>query len=62
MTSKNDDSPRLGASFRDPNGFIFTREGVLYRQVNQSYAPHYDTLLGSGLYERLVKANTSRAV
>ena len=24
----------LGASFRDPSGFLFTRDGVLYRQVN----------------------------
>ncbi len=48
-------SPRLGASFRDPSGFLFTRQGNLYRQVNQSYQLHYDALMSSGLYERLVK-------
>ena len=56
MMPNNESSPRLGASFRDPSGFLFTRQGELYRQVNQGYAPHYDALMRSGLYERLVKA------
>jgi hypothetical protein len=47
---------RLASSFRDPSGFMFFREGSLYRQVNQSYSEDYDLLLGSGLYEQLVKA------
>jgi hypothetical protein len=46
---------RLGASFRDPSGFLFTRDGVMYRQVNQVYAPDYARLMDSGLYEKLVK-------
>jgi hypothetical protein len=45
-----------GASFRDPSGFIFRREGRLLRQVNQSYAADYDLLMSSGLYDKLVKA------
>lgn len=45
---------RLGASFRDPSGFMFQREGVLYRQVNQSYRSNYDRLMSSGLYDALV--------
>ena len=44
----------LGASFRDPSGFLFTRAGKLYRQVNQAYRLDYDLLLSSGLYKRLV--------
>lgn len=48
---------RLGASFRDPSGFLFTREGVLYRQVNRVYAADYSKLMDSGLYEKLVKNN-----
>ncbi len=44
------------ASFRDPSGFLFTHQGDLYRQVNRSYAAEYDRLMGSGLYEKLVKA------
>jgi hypothetical protein len=47
---------RLGASFRDPSGFLFSREGVLYRQVNQLYAVHYDRLMSSKLYAKLVNA------
>jgi hypothetical protein len=45
----------LGASFRDPSGFVFEREGTLYRQVNRSYAADYDQLLSSGLYDALVE-------
>jgi len=44
------------ASFRDPSGFLFTRDGHLYRQINHSYADDYARLMESGLYERLVKA------
>lgn len=42
------------ASFRDPSGFIYKAEGILYRQVNQSYARSYDHLMRSGLYQQLV--------
>lgn len=41
-------------SFRDPSGFVFRSDGVLYRQVNHSYAADYDRLMRSGLYEELV--------
>ena len=44
----------LPSSFRDPSGSLFRREGVLYRRVNAVYAPHYDQLMTSGLYEDLV--------
>jgi ribosomal protein L11 methylase PrmA len=44
------------ASFRDPNGFVFTSEGIVYRQVQQSYQEHYDHLIQSGLYEDLVRS------
>jgi ribosomal protein L11 methylase PrmA len=43
----------LGGSFRDPSGFVFEREGSIFRQVNQSYAADYDRLMSSGLYDRL---------
>lgn len=45
---------RSGASFRDPAGFLYMADGVLYRQVNPSYLPHYELLMSSGLYDRLV--------
>ncbi|MGD0006632.1 MAG: class I SAM-dependent methyltransferase [Anaerolineaceae bacterium] len=44
------------ASFRDPSGFLFTRAGTLYRQVNKYYQADYDLLMKSGLYASLVKA------
>jgi len=44
------------ASFRDPSGFVFTSEGILYRQVQQIYQQHYDHLIQSGLYEDLVRS------
>ena len=43
----------VGASFRDPAGFVFRYEGVIYRQVNAAGAEDYDALMASGLYERL---------
>lgn len=42
------------ASFRDPSGFVFRRDGVLYRQVQTSAAADWDAFRSSGLYERLV--------
>ncbi len=47
----------LGSSFRDPAGFLFQSEGVLYRQVNRQGQLDYDLLMSSGLYDKLVKAN-----
>lgn len=46
----------VSGSFRDPSGFLFHSDGVLYRQVNQSYSADYDLLMASGLYEALSKA------
>ena len=44
----------LGASFRDPTGFMYREGGVLYRQVNSSSARHYGLLMNGGLYDALV--------
>jgi len=44
---------RSGASFRDPSGFIFTRGGKLFRQVNNSYQKEFDKLISNGLYDDL---------
>jgi ribosomal protein L11 methylase PrmA len=46
-------SQRVAASFRDPSGFLFQREGVLFRQVNQFYRADYEQLMKSGLYQQL---------
>ena len=44
-------------SFRDPSGFVFERTGVLYRQVNAAYRPHFERLVDSGLLESLQRDN-----
>jgi SAM-dependent methyltransferase len=45
---------RIGSSFRDPSGFLFTNAGTLYRQIQPVYAEHYELLRTSGLYDALV--------
>jgi ribosomal protein L11 methylase PrmA len=44
------------ASFRDPNGFLFTLDGKLYRQINKIYEAEYKQLIESGLYDYLSDA------
>jgi len=43
------------SSFRDPSGFIFYQNDVLYRQINKSYKENYEFLMKSGLYKNLVQ-------
>jgi hypothetical protein len=45
---------RHPASFRDPSGFLFERDGEVFRQVNRSYQSDYQELMESGLYKRCV--------
>lgn len=45
----------LGASFRDPGGFVFEAGGRIYRQVNRVFAGQFDGFIASGLHERLVR-------
>lgn len=45
------------SSFRDPSGFLFYHANSLYRQINKSYSEHYDHLIKSGLYDKLVSDN-----
>ena len=56
MTGQTDKEELLPGSFRDPSGFLFRRDGVLYRQINREYRPHYERLVSSGLYEELAGA------
>ncbi|MEP6687769.1 MAG: ATP-binding protein [Gemmatimonadales bacterium] len=43
------DGQPLGSSFRDPSGFVFTRSGVNYRQVNRVFQHEFEAVAGSGL-------------
>lgn len=47
----------LPLSFKDPNGFIFFKDGQIFRQINPSYKENYDLLMKSGLYNELVGKN-----
>ncbi|MFP5308103.1 MAG: SAM-dependent methyltransferase [Actinomycetes bacterium] len=40
-------------SFRDPAGVVYTRDGLLLRQVDRSFAETYDAVVASGLYDAL---------
>ena len=42
------------SSFRDPSGFIFEKEGTIYRQVNVLFREHFDYFINSGCYTHLV--------
>jgi hypothetical protein len=44
----------LASSFRDPCGFVYRRDGVLYRQVNAAGLDDYEQLMSSGLAKELV--------
>ncbi len=43
------------ASFRDPSGFIYEKDGTIYRFVSSAYQLHYDLLKSSGLADELIK-------
>lgn len=45
----------VAGSFRDPSGFVFSKDGEVYRQINRVYQEDYDQFVSSGLYEKLVQ-------
>jgi len=42
------------SSYRDPSGFIFEKDGTLYRQVNKVFREDFELFIRSGCYEKLV--------
>jgi ribosomal protein L11 methylase PrmA len=46
----------IAGSFRDPSGFVYTRDGALLRQVNRCFGDEFDAFVASGLYDELVDA------
>jgi len=46
----------VAGSFRDPSGFVYRRDGTLYRQVNRVFASEFDAFVSSGLYQELAEA------
>lgn len=45
---------KLPASFRDPSGNVFSHNGKIFRQVNNSYREHYDQAVRTGLFVALI--------
>ena len=41
-------------SYRDPRGFIYRRDGILYRQIGTTAIADWDALIASGLAGRLI--------
>ena len=45
------------SSFRDPSGFVFKKNNIIYRQINSCYSENYELLMESGLYKELTERN-----
>ena len=41
-------------SYRDPGGFVYRRDGVLYRQIDAASIDDWDAFVASGLAKRLI--------
>jgi hypothetical protein len=54
ICTTGDRAAPVPGSFRDPSGRVFTHGGLLLRAVYPVYAPDFEQLMRSGLYERLV--------
>ncbi len=42
-------------SYRDPSGYIFEREGTVFRQVNTNFKDDFDFFIASGCYKKMVE-------
>jgi hypothetical protein len=45
----------LASSFRDPSGFVFQKDGIIYRQVNKTFKEDFDHFTGGGCYDHFIK-------
>ena len=48
---------RHSSSYRDPSGFIFYHNGILYRQVNKVFKKDFDLFISTGLCRHLIDLN-----
>ncbi len=42
-------------SYKDPSGFVFKRNGEIYRQINKFSSEDYEFFMSSGLYKNLIE-------
>jgi len=47
----------ISSSFRDPSGYVFKKEGVIYRKVSGSYKNTLTRVMECGLYQDLVDSS-----
>ena len=47
----------LPSSYRDPSGYVFEKNGIIYRQVNKIFSEDFDFFISGGCYDALVKKN-----
>ena len=45
------------SSYRDPSGFIFTKDNIIFRAINNIYKENYIYFMESGLYKELCSKN-----
>jgi len=45
------------SSFRDPSGYLYWDNGKLIRHISIKYKDHYNSLMESGLYTKLIEEN-----
>ncbi len=55
--AKAQNKEKVPGSFRDPDGFVFSQDGEIYRQINLKGKINFDLLHSSGLYQALVFKN-----
>jgi len=46
---------RVMGSYKDPSGYVFQKDGQLYRRINESYLDTYDLVRDSGLFQELMQ-------
>ncbi|MAF80282.1 SAM-dependent methyltransferase [bacterium] len=46
---------KIKSSFRDPSGYLFEKNGILYRGIAESYKEHYEYAKKCGFFEELIK-------
>ena len=44
---------RLSSSFRDPSGYVYEQDGIIYRKISEDYRPVVEKFVSSGLYKEL---------
>ncbi len=44
------------SSYKDPSGFVFQKDNLVYRQVNNNFKDHFEFFISSGCYKKLADA------